>query len=436
MSNHLAIATVTAALQRILQATAQADVPGARVTTVRPDSSGSGTPETGVNLYLYQVSPVNWRNADLPTRRSNGQVVKRPQIALNLSYLMTFYGNEIDLEPQRLLGAVVRSLHARPTLTAELIRDTISDPMFDYLSESDLADDMELVKFLMLPLSTEDLSKIWSVFFQTPYMLSVAYQGSVVVIESEEIPQRALPVRDPRYQLTPHRTVIDRILCIDEPLKPGRVGPPNPILGRSRVSVRGKQLQGPSTFLRIAGMEVEPDLVTETELQLSLSEIPRQDLRAGAQGMQVIHREDNRLVLSNSHGSSNGTTLMRTVESNVAPFVLRPTILEVEIEEIEGEEEDPRIGRLRIQVDPHVGQKQRVSLVMNERNPINPAAYSFVALPRRSDGDTVIVPLREVKPGEYLLRLLVDGAESLLQVDFDANSPTYEQYVAPTVTIP
>ena len=291
----------------------------------------------------------------------------------------------------------------------------------------------------MLPLSTEDLSKIWSVFFQTPYMLSVAYQGSVVVIESEEIPQRALPVRDPRYQLTPHRTVIDRILCIDEPLKPGRIGPPNPILAHSRLSVRGKQLQGTATFLRIAGVEVEPDLVTETELQISLSEIPRQDLRAGAQGMQVIHRDHNRLVLTRNgsdNGSGNGTTLMRTVESNVAPFVLRPTILAVEIEEIEGEEEDPRMGRLRIQVDPYVGQKQRVSLVMNERNPLDPAAYSFVALPRRSDGDTVIVPLREVKPGEYLLRLLVDGAESLLQVDFDANSPTYEQYVAPRVTIP
>lgn len=434
MSNHLAIATVTAALQRILQATAQADVPGARVTTVRPDSSGSGTPETGVNLYLYQVSPVNWRNADLPTRRANGQVVKRPQIALNLSYLMTFYGNEIDLEPQRLLGAVVRSLHARPTLTTEIIRDTISDPMFDYLSESDLGDDTELVKFLMLPLSTEDLSKIWSVFFQTPYMLSVAYQGSVVLIESDEIPQRALPVRDPRYQLTPHRTVIDQIICIDSLPKPGRIGPPNPILSHSRLSIRGKQLQGPSTYVRIGGAEVQPDWATDAELQFSLSQIAVEDLRAGAQGVQVIHREDERLNPHN--GSRDSLVLERLVESNVAPFILRPAIRAVQIEAVEGDEEEPRTGKLRVQVTPHVGQKQRVTLVMNERNPVDPAAYNFVALARREDGDTVIVPLREVKPGEYLLRLLVDGAESLLQVDFDSRSPTYEQYVAPTVTIP
>ena len=40
MSNHLAIATVTATLQRILQDTAQVDVEGARVTTVRSDNVG------------------------------------------------------------------------------------------------------------------------------------------------------------------------------------------------------------------------------------------------------------------------------------------------------------------------------------------------------------------------------------------------------------
>lgn len=434
MSNHLAIATVTAALQRILQATAQADVPGARVTTVRPDSSGSGTPETGINLYLYQVSPVNWRNADLPTRRSNGQVVKRPQIALNLNYLMTFYGNEIDLEPQRLLGAIVRSLHARPTLTPEIIRDTVSDPMFDYLSDSDLADDTEVVKFSMLPLSTEDLSKIWSVFFQTPYLLSVAYQASVVLIESEEVPQRALPVRDPRFQLIPYRTVVDQIVCIDEVLKPGRIGPPNPILAHSRLSIRGKQLQGDSTYIRIAGVEIQPETVSESELQLALSLISPQDLRAGAQGLQVIHKGGNHLVLAN--GAAGRTVTQHLVESNVAPFVLRPSLRAIEVEQVEGDDEDPRSGTLRIQVTPYVGVKQRVTLVMNERSPDNPAAYSFAAQPRRREEDWVTVAIREVKPGEYLLRLLVDGAESLLQVDSDSSSLTYEQYIAPRVTIP
>jgi hypothetical protein len=37
--------------------------------------------------------------------------------------------------------------------------------------------------------------------------------------------------------------------------------------------------------------------------------------------------------------------------------------------------------------------------------------------------------------GSYLMRVRVDGAESRLQVDTNLNSPTYLQYVGPTVTV-
>lgn len=40
MSNYLAIATVTATLQRTLQQSLQIDVEGARVTTNRPENTG------------------------------------------------------------------------------------------------------------------------------------------------------------------------------------------------------------------------------------------------------------------------------------------------------------------------------------------------------------------------------------------------------------
>ena len=47
MSNFLAIATVTATLSRLLQAAVGADVPGATVTTIRPDDpAGDPTPAT------------------------------------------------------------------------------------------------------------------------------------------------------------------------------------------------------------------------------------------------------------------------------------------------------------------------------------------------------------------------------------------------------
>src|SRR5438128_2423547 len=130
-------------MSRILQAAVGADVPGATVTTIRPDDPvGEATP-VAANLFLYQVSPnAAFRNADLPTRDFDGQLVERPQAALDLHYLLTFTGNDGQLEPQRILGSAARTLHARPVLTRADIRATIDaavavDPAH-FLKNSDL----------------------------------------------------------------------------------------------------------------------------------------------------------------------------------------------------------------------------------------------------------------------------------------------------------
>jgi hypothetical protein len=191
MSNALAIATVTTALAQIVRTAVQSVVPGSDVLTERPDSAPLGQPRA--RLFLYQVSPNGTlRNNDLPTRAANGNVVKRPTTALDLHYLLAFYGNENDLEPQRMLGAAVRDLHAKPVLMRQMIEDAIASEAF--LADSNLADAVEQVKFTPLGFSLEELSKLWSVFFQAPYALSIAYQGTVVLIESEDNAQATLPV--------------------------------------------------------------------------------------------------------------------------------------------------------------------------------------------------------------------------------------------------
>ena len=161
MSNFLAIATVTATLQRFLQSVVGTDVPGAKANTARPDAPGSGVPQIGVNIFLYQVTPnAALRNADLPTRNAAGQAGQRPVAALDLHYLLTFYGNDGQLEPQRVLGSVVRSLHAQPLLTRQMIRDTVTDPAYSYLATSNLADAVDPVRFSPLSFSLEELSKL------------------------------------------------------------------------------------------------------------------------------------------------------------------------------------------------------------------------------------------------------------------------------------
>ena len=196
MSNYLAIATVTAVLRDILQEAAGAAVPGTTVTTRRPEAvNDGGQNKPMVNIFLYMVAPnAAWRNTDIelrypdpgaPQDRARERIEKRPQVPLDLSYLFSFYGDELELEPQRLLGSVVSALHANPRLPPQAIRGTVKRER--QLKDSDLefqVTQVENVTLTPIGLSLEELSKLWSVFFQVPYALSVAYLASAVLIET------------------------------------------------------------------------------------------------------------------------------------------------------------------------------------------------------------------------------------------------------------
>lgn len=194
MSNHLAIATVTAALGRIAHAAAESSGVGSvGLDFGRPTVPGDGQTARKVQIYLYQASPnAALRNNDLPTRGPDGKLVERPQAALDLHYLLAFYGSQQTLEPERMLGAVARNLHARPLLSRQSIQEAISN--HPELNGSNLADAIERVRFTPAAMSLDDLSKLWSVFFQTPHALSVVYHANVVLIEAEESGPSALPV--------------------------------------------------------------------------------------------------------------------------------------------------------------------------------------------------------------------------------------------------
>ena len=420
MSNYLAIATVTATLQRILQDTVQIDVEGARVTTVRPDNVGRGIPETGVNIFLYRVAPVNWRNQDLPGRRSTGELQKRPQIALELNYIVTCYGNEVELEPQRLLGSVVRTMHSQPILKPESIRNTLDDSSFRYLRESDLPTEIELVKFAPLGLSTEDLSKIWSIFFQTPYSLSIAYKASAVLIESHEIPRRALPVREARVNLSPQKPVISKVTSLDRLTKLWQSTEDRLILTDSTIAIEGVRLQGSNNLVRIGGIDAIPQEVSDRQIVLDLSTVSNRDLRAGVQGIQVIKRnsQDNRIN-----------------ESNVFPLVLIPTLHKIAVEAVISIGEGLYTVRVSIVTQPAIGKNQRLNLLLNSTTGRRDQEYIFKIPPPETDREQIITEISPIAAEEYLVRLQVDGVESLLTVDTDENSPNYQKYVAPLLIV-
>ncbi|MBP0000758.1 MAG: DUF4255 domain-containing protein [Cyanobacteria bacterium SID2] len=429
MSNYLAIATVTAVLQQLLQEGVEADVPGAQVTTVRPDKKqGPDLDKPGINIYLYQVTPnPAWRNADLRTRRPKGDLGKQRQAGLDLQYLFTFYGDERELIPQRLLGSAVRTLVDRPVLDLETLqrftnRSRTSPSNHSYLSESTLAEQVQRVKLMPSLITTEDLSRIWSVFFQTPYSLSLAYQGTAVLIEGDLAGQKSLPLRrPPSVSIAPQRPMLESV-SFQEGNSPPTVLEQlaNQIVASGTLIVRGKQLVGDRTQLQIGNALLTPQFTNETELQLDLGRLPYPEadqLRAGIAGLKVVRWQ--------SRGARDPEG---RIESNAVPLVLCPRITETMLscDDLEEDDYEKYSGRLVVPLDLPVDDRQQVFVLLNGID--TSQAYVFSRQRGEALTHTPSFFLEGVEPGEYLVRVQVDGAESRLNVN-----PETDRYDSPKV---
>ncbi|HEY9754207.1 MAG TPA: DUF4255 domain-containing protein [Oculatellaceae cyanobacterium] len=422
MSNFLAVATVTAALRRTLEeALVKDDFGEACVTTFRPGGEGTNSPKTRTNLYLYMVTPnIALRNIDMPNRNSEGNLIQRPQIALDLHYLLTFHGDDEELKPQRLLGNAVRALHDRPILTRQRIRETIeNDPRYNtFLQNSNLADALETIKLTPISLSVDELYKLWSVFFQTPYQLSVAYIATVVLIEGSDTPGITLPVRERNLYTVPfHQPVVEKILPEE--------GAGKPILAESKLYIRGKNLRGDRTLVKINGAELIPESISEKQVTVLLKLSP--GLRAGVHGIQIVHQ----MLIGKPPVPHIG------IESNLAAFVLHPAITDqIIVSNLEGSGNALRSADLTIKVKPLVFKGQRIVLLLNEISNGAPVSYTFTDELNDADTDTIKMHVSGVKVSDYLVRVQVDGAQSQLVVDSDPTSQTYNKYIEPKVRIP
>ena len=416
MSNFLSIATVTATLSQVIQSAIDIDVPGARVTTVRPDVAGNGATESKVNVFLFEATTnAAFRNVDLPTRRSDGSLIQRPKVALDLHYLINFYGDELELVPQRLLGSVARVLHSQPMLTRQQINATISSGTFSFLAPSDLADDVELVKFTPLPLSIEELSKLWSFLLQTPYALSMVYIGTMVLIEGEETPRQVLPVKQPLVTVLPFQQPLLQKLSS---LAPGQQQPNDtqPIVLSSTLIVQGRYLQSTnavSTLVKISGQIAQYTPFNNDPNTLSVT-LPS-TLFAGVQGVQVIQQ----LLLGDPNPTKGKPH--DGFDSNVLPFVLHPTVVQSTKSNVQVDANGNYSADIQLQVSPQIDTRQRVTLLLNELpGTSNPSAYAFVAGAHPTVTDTITISISGVKASTYVARVQIDGSESLIDA---SNNP-------------
>jgi hypothetical protein len=431
MSNGFAIAAVTATIRRQidegLSADKVGDVTGAfAVTAIPPDRIvKANQPEPiQVNLFLHQVTHnAAWRNVDLPSRDSDGDVVRIPPVAINLHYLVSAYGPDPYI-PEILLGHTVRILAENATLSREAIRRMLTpsgpDPMLTALLGSDLDDQPELIKIAPETVNTEEMSRLWSTF-QSSYRPSVAYQVSVVLIDGRGRARPSLPIRS--------RGVSSDVLAVPELVAiEAASGPLDPIDTESAVVLSGRGLVD-SDGVRVQFGTVTRDLaaadmIGET-LKVDLAADPRP--LAGVTGVRVLH----------SIPLGEPPVAHDAYVSNTVAAIIRPTISSTSrtvgsTETIDGV--DYAAGTFKVTVSRPIGSEQKVELLLNEFGaPADRTPRGYV-LPF-PPGNGIVSPATEAATLEiaysgiarfaYLVRLRVDGAESLLTTGGDGrfNAP-------------
>ncbi|MBW4448479.1 MAG: DUF4255 domain-containing protein [Spirirestis rafaelensis WJT71-NPBG6] len=413
MSNALSIAAVTAVLKDLLEnglvkdaiATSLGDV---IVTALPPDRVSQGTDERAqINLFLYQVTQnrnPDWMSGEFRSKQ------QRPPLALDLHYLLTAYGAK-DFQAELLLGYAMQLLHEMPVLTRDIIETSLKNAATvntsSVLSQAlaavsvfDLAAHIGQIKICPEFFNMEETSKLWS-SLQTHYRPSAGYQASMVLINSRNLKSSA--------EVTPFSEPI-----IEQVTTPTEAD--NMIVAGSTLILRGKQLRGDITRIRLGGMEklIEVQVVQETQMSVTLPP----NLYAGVQSVQVIHLK-------------MGTPAMPHYEvaSNVAAFVLHP-IISATVSQVQENSSDLRSLEITVKFNPKVGKAQRVVLLLNQVTTDKGQAYHFFSSPRTEDTDSITIPVKNIQTGTYFVRVQVDGAQS----------PLYKnqagEYDSPQVKIP
>lgn len=425
MSSPLALAAVTAVMRELLH-DALVDhgvstiVAGADVTAVAPDRIPLGNGEAGgLNLYLYGVTPnAGWRNVGLPSRNGNGDRLTNPPLALDLHYLLTAYGAE-DFHAEVLLGHAMQRFHEVPVLERATVRAILQQPaiLAGRLADAGLADQIEQIKLTPEPMSTEEISKLWAAF-QASYRPSAAYRASVVLIEA------AAPVRTPLPVLTRGErhpvTGAERGPVVVTGLVPPyptltEIQPPN----RQPVAQLGEMVRLLGHHLDGTGHAVvftHPRLDTAITLTPAAADIAADEIvvtipsgvpEDWPAGLYAVH------VALTREGAERTT--------NVLPLALAPTI------DVAGIVVDVDGGTttLTVPVAPEVWPAQRASLVVGQRE--------AVAEDQPAQTDTLTFVMENLAPDTYLIRLRVDGVESVL-VDRSVTPPAF--LTSQQVTIP
>ena len=137
-------------------------------------------PDDGLSLLLYKLSEnPSLKNQDfIQERHVNPVRLRNPPLALDLFYLIIPFGNSESR--QVILERVMQLFHEFPILDQSLLSDDLVN-----------SGNHEL-KILLNEITLDDLNKIWSLFPNKPYRLSISYMVTPLMIPSSRTTERTV----------------------------------------------------------------------------------------------------------------------------------------------------------------------------------------------------------------------------------------------------
>jgi hypothetical protein len=428
MSTALALAATTRVLGSVLeQSIADAGVSSLLgsppyVSARPPDQIEDGGNENAqLALFLYHVTyNQGWREERLPSRTGAGQVVDRPILAIDLHYLLVGYG-KADYVQHLLLGIGMQALHENPVLYRQQIADVFTGPLGPLdsaLAASGLENQVEQIKITPEPLTTDDLSKLWTAF-GGKFRPSAGYLATTLLIEAEDPVAAPLPVAARNLAVIRlRRPVVDAVT----PQRVAWSSSPGPAL-----TLTGVNLSGAGTYVVFDNAPASPQPPQRVDAATSTVTVP--PIPAGLNTFHVVQRM--------AVGAPPDKNVVR---SQAAQFHLLPVIRR---QATPPNEELITVGPLdtsahpptrtvTVELDPVMGPTQAVQLLLDEISPPPgqaPLSFTFAARPDQISPNSVDFDTYGTRPGAYLARVRVDGAESVLGTDSSGT------FVRPVVTL-
>jgi hypothetical protein len=200
----------------------------------------------------------------------------------------------------------------------------------------------------------------------------------------------------------------------------------DPITDGAQIRIRGENLAADTVQVLVDGSPIAVGTITNAEITATLPPLP-----AGVHGVKVRHMLRIGQPLADHAGGTS---------SNLFAFVLAPTITKTGSNyDITPSNPTSRVDQgvtydsadLEIGIDPPVEWQQRVSFMLNQLGADPARAYTFTSESRDSTSPPspkIKIRAVDVIPGQYLVRVQVDGAESRLVL-------TGDTYTDPAVTL-